>query len=80
MNDKNGWIVFVCRLILCVLALCFCIGPFIIPSQFGMLGEKATSVVDYVRYINASEICAEGSRLHEGVNEACEFRDAYLAK
>ena len=80
MNNKNGWIIFSCRLILCILTLAFIVGPFVIPNQFGMLGEGATSVVDYLRYLNASEICAEGSRLHEGVIEACNDRDAYLAQ
>ena len=80
MNNKNGWIIFFCRLILCILMLAFVVGPFVIPSEFGMLGEAATSVIDFIRYINASEICAEGSLLHEGVSEACNYRDAYLAK
>ena len=87
MKNINGWIVFFCRLILCVLLLSFVVGPFLIPSEFGMLGKAAVSImevpslaVDYVRYINAAEICAEGSELHEGVTEACDYRDAYLAK
>ena len=80
MNNKNGWITFFCRLILCILVSAFVVGPFIIPSEFGMLGQAATSVIDFIRYVNASEICAENSLLHPGVKEACDYRDAYLAK
>ena len=78
--NKNGWIILFCRLILCILLLAFIVGPFVIPNEFGLLGEGATSIIDFVRYINASEICAENALLHPGVKEACDYRDAYLAK